>query len=53
MEKLKKYGFPDHVIEELIKGKVANVTYGKVKYNSGSCTLTTYYPDGQIKKEIL
>ena len=30
MEKLKKYGFSDHTIENLMKGKIVTVAYGKV-----------------------
>ena len=47
MEKLKKYGFSDYEIE------IVTVAYGKVKYNSKSGMLTTFYPDGMIKEEVL
>lgn len=53
MEKLKKYGFSDYIIENLMKGKIVTVAYGKVKYNSKSGILTTFYPDGRIKEETL
>ena len=53
MEKLKKYGFSDYIIENLMKGKIVTVAYGKVKYNSKSGMLTTFYPDGRIKEETL
>ena len=53
MEKLKKYGFSDYIIENLMKGKIVTTAYGKVKYNSKSGILTTFYPDGRIKKETL
>lgn len=53
MEKLKKYGFSDYTIENLMKGKIVTVAYGKVKYNSKSGMLTTFYPDGRIKEETL
>lgn len=53
MEKLKKYGFSDYAIENLMKGKIVTTAYGKVKYDSKSGTLTTYYPDGRIKEEVL
>ena len=53
MEKLKKYGFSDYTIENLMKGKIVTVAYGKVKYNSKSGILTTFYPDGRIKEETL
>lgn len=53
MDKLKEYGFSDFAIERLLKGEVVIVAYGKVKYNYVNCTLTTYYPDGKIKKEKL
>ena len=53
MEKLKKYGFSDYIIENLMKRKIVTVAYGKVKYNSKSGTLTTFYPDGRIKEETL
>lgn len=53
MEKLKKYGFSDYTIENLMKGKIVTVAYGKVKYNSKSGMLTTLYPNGKIKEEIL
>lgn len=53
MEKLKKYGFSDYTIENLMKGKIVTVAYGKVKYNSKSEMLTTFYPDGRIKEETL
>ena len=52
-EKLRKYGFSDYTIEELIKGKVTMVAYGKVKFNKGMGVLTTFYQNGQIKKEEL
>ena len=45
MEKLKKYGFSDYTIENLMKGKIVTVAYGKVKYDSKSGTLKTFYPD--------
>ena len=53
MEKLKKYGFSDYTIENLMKGKIVTTAYGKVKYNSKSGILTTFYPDGRIKEETL
>ena len=53
MEKLKKYGFSDYIIENLMKGKIVTTAYGKVKYNSKSGILTTFYPDGRIKEETL
>ena len=53
MEKLKKYGFSDYIIENLMKGKIVTTAYGKVKYNCKSGILTTFYPDGRIKKETL
>lgn len=53
MEKLKKYGFSDYTVKELLKGKVTTVAYGKVKYDSKSGTLTTFYQDGRIKEEVL
>ena len=53
MDKLKKYGFSDYIIENLMKGKIVTVAYGKVQYNSKSEILTTFYPDGRIKKETL
>ena len=53
MEKLKKYGFSDYTIENLMKGKIITVAYGKVKYNSKSGILTMFYPDGRIKEEVL
>lgn len=53
MEKLKKYGFSEYAIENLIKGKIVTTAYGKVKYDSKSGTLTTYYQDGRIKEEVL
>ena len=53
MEKLNKYGFSDYIIENLMKGKIVTIAYGKVKYNSKSGILTTFYPDGRIKKETL
>ena len=53
MEKLKKYGFSDYIIENLMKGKIVTTAYGKVKYNSKSGILTTFYPDGRIKEEVL
>ena len=53
MEKLKKYGFSDYIIENLMKGKIVTTAYGKVKYNVKSEILTTFYPDGRIKKETL
>lgn len=53
MEKLKKYGFSDYIIENLMKGKIVTTAYGKVKYDSKSGTLTTFYPDGRIKEEVL
>lgn len=53
MEKLKKYGFSDYAIENLMKGKVVTTAYRKVKYNSKSGILTTFYPDGRIKEEVL
>lgn len=53
MEKLKKYGFSDYIIENLMNGKIVTVAYGKVKYNSKSGMLTTFYPDGRIKEETL
>lgn len=53
MEKLKKYGFSDYAIENLMKGKIVTTAYGKVKQDSKSGTLTTYYPNGKIKEEGL
>ena len=53
MEKLKKYGFTDYTIENLMKGKIVTTAYRKVKYNSKSGMLTTFYPDRRIKKETL
>ena len=53
MEKLKKYGFSDYTSENLMKGKIVTVAYGKVKYDSKSGTLKTFYPDGRIKEETL
>ena len=53
MEKLKKYGFSDYTIENLMKGKIVTTAYGKVKYDVKSETLTTYYPDGRIEEETL
>ena len=52
-DKLRKYGFPDWVVEDLIKGKKVLLSYGKVKYNKRSGELTTYYDNGNIKKQIL
>ena len=52
-DKLRKYGFSDYTIEELIKGKVTMVAYGKVKFNKGTGVLTTFYQNGRIKKEKL
>lgn len=53
MEKLKKYGFSDYEIENLLQGKIIAMDYGKVKYNLESCKLTTYFKDGRIKEETL
>ena len=53
MEKLKKYGFSDYAIENLMKGKIVITAYGKAKYNSKSGILTTFYQDGRIKEETL
>ena len=53
MDKLKKYGFSDYTIENLMKGKIVTVAYGKVKYNSKSGILTTFYSDGRIKEATL
>lgn len=53
MEKLKKYGFSNYVIEMLLHGKTVITAYGKVKYNIKNNILTTYYLDGKIKKEEL
>ena len=52
-EKLRKYGFSDYTIGELIKGKVTMVAYGKVKFDNGTGVLTTFYQNGRIKKEEL
>ena len=52
-EKLRKYGFSDYTIGELIKGKVTMVAYGKVKFDKRSGVLTTFYQNGKIKKEEL
>lgn len=52
-EKLRKYGFSNYTIGELIKGKVTMVAYGKVKFDKGSGVLTTFYQNGRIKKEEL
>ena len=46
-------GFSDYAIENLMKGKIVTTAYGKVKYNSKSGILTTFYPDGRIKEEVL
>lgn len=51
--KLQKYGFPDWVVKDLIKGKKVLVSYGKVKYNKRNGELTTYYDNGDVKKEVL
>lgn len=53
MEKLKKYGFSEYAIENLMKGKIVTTTYGKVKYNVKIGTLMTFYQDGKIKEETL
>ena len=53
MDKLKKYGFSDYEIENLLQGKIIAMDYGKVKYNLESCKLTTYFKDGRIKEETL
>ena len=52
-EKLRKYGFSDCTIEELIKGKVTIVAYGKVKFDKRTGVLTTFYQNGRNKKEEL
>lgn len=52
-EKLKDYGFYNFTIEKLLKGQTVSVSYGKVKYDSNTGTLFTYYPDGRIKEEQL
>lgn len=52
-EKLRKYGFSNYTIGELIKGKVTLVSYGKVKFDKGTVVLTTFYQNGRIKKEEL
>lgn len=49
MEKLKEYGFSDYTIENLIKGKIVTVAYGKIKYDSKTGMLKIFYPDGRIK----
>ena len=52
-DKLRKYGFSNCTIEELIKGKVTMVAYGKVKFDKETGVLTTFYQNGRIKKEEL
>lgn len=52
-EKLRKYGFSNYTIGELIKGKVTMVAYGKVKFDKRIGVLTTFYQNGRIKKEEL
>lgn len=52
-QKLKEYGFSDFTIDKLMTGKVALVSYGKVKLNKRLCRLITYYPDGKIREEQL
>ena len=52
-QKLKEYGFSDFTIDKLITGKVAFVSYGKVKLNKRLNRLITYYPNGKIKEEQL
>ena len=50
-QKLKEYGFADFTIDKLMTGKVALVSYGKVKLNKRLNRLITYYPNGKIKEE--
>ena len=50
-QKLKEYGFSDFTIDKLLSGKIASVSYGKVKLNKRLNRLITYYPDGKIKEE--
>ena len=50
-QKLKEYGFSDFTIDKLMTGKVALVSYGKVKLNKRLNRLITYYPNGKIKEE--
>lgn len=51
--KLKEYGFSDYVTDELLKGKLVLVSYGKVKFNKKTSVLFTYYQDGRIKQQKL
>lgn len=52
-QKLKEYGFSNFTINKLISGKIALVSYGKVKLNKRLNRLITYYPNGKIKEESL
>lgn len=52
-QKLKEYGFSDFTIDKLMTGKVALVSYGKVKLNKRLNRLITYYSNGKIKEEQL
>lgn len=52
-EKLQTYGFSEFVIDEILKGKVVNVSYGKVRFEKENSILSTFYQDGKIKKEEL
>lgn len=52
-DKLKEYGFSDYITEELLKGKIVLVSYGKVKFNRKTGVLFTYYQDGRIKEQKL
>lgn len=52
-QKLKEYGFSDFTINKLMTGKVALVSYGKVKLNKRLNRLITYYPNGKIREEQL
>lgn len=52
-EKLRVYGFSDFVVKELLKGKVVNVSYGKVRLDKRNGILNTFYQNGVIKKEVL
>lgn len=52
-QKLKEYGFSNFTINKLISGKIALVSYRKVKLNKRLNRLITYYPNGKIKEESL
>ena len=52
-EKLRVYGFSDFVVKELLKGKVVNVSYGKVRLDKRNGILNTFYQNGVIIKETL